>query len=109
LSFGYWGLRGAGFLPVQNYYGSFCHGLGFGVNNFASCFLFRHQKAPSRVGRSNIYHQVFCVLYLVTFSLLFISGFAGFLPGTSWVLIDKSLIINTIHFSGLYAIAGWVC
>jgi hypothetical protein len=33
----------------------------------------------------------------------FISVFAGFLPVVSWVLIDKSLIINTIHFSGRLA------
>ena len=35
--------------------------------------------------------------------LFFISVFAGFLPVVSWVLIDKSLIINTIHFSGMLA------
>ena len=29
LSFGYWRVRGAGFLPVHYYNGAFCHGLGF--------------------------------------------------------------------------------
>jgi len=40
---------------------------------------------------------------------LFISGFTGFLPVFSWVLVRKWLIINAIHFSGLYAIAGGFC
>jgi hypothetical protein len=39
--------------------------------------------------------------------LLFITGFAGFLPVFSCVLIDKWLIINIIHFSGLHAFSGW--
>ncbi len=30
------------------------------------------------------------------------------LPVVSCVLALKSLIINTIHFSGMYAIAGWL-
>jgi hypothetical protein len=37
---------------------------------------------------------------------LYISSFAGYLPVFSWVLIDKWLIINTIHFSGLLAFSG---
>jgi hypothetical protein len=40
---------------------------------------------------------------------LFISGFAGFLPVVSGVLMDNWLIINTIHFCRLYAIAGSFC
>jgi hypothetical protein len=39
--------------------------------------------------------------------LIIISGFAGFLPVVSCVLMDKWLIINTIHFSGMVAFAGW--
>jgi hypothetical protein len=39
---------------------------------------------------------------------LFISGFAGYLPVVSCVLALNSLIINTIQFSGMYAIAGWL-
>ena len=39
-------------------------------------------------------------------SLLFISIFAGYLPVFSWVLALKSLIINTIHFSGMQAFSG---
>jgi hypothetical protein len=39
-------------------------------------------------------------------SLLFISCFAGYLPVFSWVLMLNSLIINTIHFSGVYAFSG---
>ena len=41
-------------------------------------------------------------------SLLFFSCFAGYLPVFSWVLVLKLLIINTIHFSGMHAFAGWV-
>ena len=41
--------------------------------------------------------------------LLFISGFAGLLPVISCVLALNSLIINTIHFSGLHAFAGSFC
>ncbi len=40
---------------------------------------------------------------------MFISCFAGLLPVFSGVMALKSLIINTIHFSGLYAIAGSFC
>jgi hypothetical protein len=40
---------------------------------------------------------------------LFISGFAGFLPVFSCVLALNSLIINTIHFSGMHAFAGGFC
>jgi hypothetical protein len=43
---------------------------------------------------------------VVIFGLLFISGFAGYLPVFSWVLALKSLIINAIHFSGLHVVAG---
>ena len=46
------------------------------------------------------------MVYLIIFGLLLISGIAGLLPVVSCVLIDKSLIINTIHFSGMHAIAG---
>jgi len=42
------------------------------------------------------------------FGFLFISGFAGLLPVVSWVLQCNSLIINTIHFSGMMAFSGWV-
>ncbi len=35
---------------------------------------------------------------------MFVSGFAGLFPVFSWVLVLKSLIINTIQFSGLHAI-----
>jgi len=38
-----------------------------------------------------------------------ISGIASCLPVVSCVLAHKSLIINTIHFSGLHACAGWFC
>ena len=43
------------------------------------------------------------VVLVVIFCLLFISGFAGLLPVFSCVLVDKSLIINGIHFSGWHA------
>jgi hypothetical protein len=33
-----------------------------------------------------------------------VGGFAGLLPVVSWVLIDKSLIINGIHFCWLACI-----
>jgi hypothetical protein len=33
--------------------------------------------------------------------------FCGFVAGFSGVLVRNSLIINTIHFSGGYAVAGW--
>ena len=48
-------------------------------------------------------------LFLVIFCLLLISGFAGYLPVVSWVLVLKSLIINTIHFSGMHAFSGGFC
>jgi hypothetical protein len=51
--------------------------------------------------------MLICWYVLLIFCLLFISGFAGFLPVFSCVLIDKWLIINTIHFSGLHAFSGW--
>ena len=41
-----------------------------------------------------------CVVLVFILVLLFITGFAGFLPVFSCVLIDKWLIINGIHFSG---------
>jgi len=41
------------------------------------------------------------------FSLIIISGIADYLPVFSWVLALNSLIINTIHFSGMVAFAGW--
>ena len=47
-----------------------------------------------------------CCGFVVILGLLIISSIAGFLPVFSWVLIDKSLIINAIHFSSLHAIAG---
>jgi hypothetical protein len=47
-----------------------------------------------------------CVVLVFILVLLFITGFAGFLPVFSCVLIDKWLIINGIHFSGLHVIAG---
>jgi len=47
-------------------------------------------------------------LFLVILGLLFISGFAGFLPVVSWVLQCNSLIINTIHFSGMVPFSGIV-
>ncbi len=47
-------------------------------------------------------------LFLFIFGLLFISSFAGFLPVVSWVLIDKSLIINTIHFSDSLRVKLWL-
>ena len=42
--------------------------------------------------------------YCVYCSFLFI---AGLLPVVSWVLIDKSLIINTIHFCWFAGIFRW--
>ena len=44
--------------------------------------------------------------FMVILGLLLISGIADNLPVFSCVLIDKSLIINTIHFSGLQAFSG---
>jgi hypothetical protein len=41
--------------------------------------------------------------------LFLISGIADYLPVFSWVLGVNSLIINTIHFSGLKAISGVFC
>ncbi len=38
----------------------FVMGWEFGVDNFTSCFLLRHQKAPSKAGRSYIYRPVYC-------------------------------------------------
>jgi hypothetical protein len=43
-------------------------------------------------------------LLLVVFSVVI--KVAGLLPVFSWVFTLNSLIINTIHFSGLHAIAG---
>ena len=43
------------------------------------------------------------------FGLLFISGFSGLFPVISCVLAFKSLIINTIHFSGMLAFSGGFC
>ncbi len=40
------------------------------------------------------------------FSLFLIYGIADNLPVFSWVLTLNSLIINTIHFSGLHAFTG---
>jgi hypothetical protein len=48
-------------------------------------------------------------LFLFILGLLLISGIAGLLPVFSWVLIDNSLIINTIHFCRSYAFAGSFC
>ena len=42
-------------------------------------------------------------LFLVIFCLLFIYFFADYLPVFSCVLWVNSLIINTIHLSGLHA------
>ena len=55
-----------------------------------------------------------CFVCSFIFGLLFISGFAGYLPVFSWVLVLKLLIINGIHFSGLHGFAGcffviWIC
>ncbi len=44
------------------------------------------------------------LLYVVILCLLLISGL---FPVISWVLALKSLIINTIHFSGMKAFSGW--
>ena len=43
------------------------------------------------------------LLCVFIYSLCLISGL---FPVISWVLALKSLIINTIHFSGMHAIAG---
>ena len=95
LSFGYWGLLGAGFLPVQCYYLAFCHGLVFWVYQFGiAAFFFgikrHHQGLGVLISIGRCFVGIFC--------FLFISGFAGLLPVFSCVLKDKSLIINTIHF-----------
>ena len=44
-----------------------------------------------------------CWCFCFILGLQLISGFAGLLPVVSYVLIDKSLIINGIHFSGKQA------
>ena len=38
-----------------------------------------------------------------------VSGIADNFPVFSCVLVDNSLIINTIHFSGMHAISGGFC
>ncbi len=45
---------------------------------------------------------------MVIFILFAISGISGLFPVFSCVLGYKSLIINTIHFSGTWAFSGWV-
>ena len=55
---------------------------------------------------------ILCLLFIsvaVAKKLWLLIGFAGFLPVVSCVLIDKWLIINAIHFSGIQAIAGSFC
>jgi hypothetical protein len=63
------------------------------------CFCLWYQEVTLAAG------VLWLLLYI--FGLLLISSFAGFLPVVSWVLVHNLLIINTIQFSGLYAIAGW--
>ena len=46
------------------------------------------------------------LLCVIIYSLCLISGL---LPVFSCVLMDNSLIINTIHFSGMKAFSGWKC
>ncbi len=48
-------------------------------------------------------------LILVIFGLLFISGFSGLFPVFSCVFGVNSLIINTIHFSGMHAFSSCFC
>jgi hypothetical protein len=38
--------------------------------------------------------------------VLVVSSFSGLFPVVSGVLMDKSLIINGIHFSGMVAFSG---
>ena len=49
-----------------------------------------------------------CCGFGFIFGLCFISGFAGFLPVVLWVLMDNSLIINSIHFCRLVCICRLV-
>ena len=44
--------------------------------------------------------------FVVILRLFLISGIADNFPVFSWVLALKSLIINTIHFSGMHAFSG---
>jgi hypothetical protein len=39
--------------------------------------------------------------------MILVCRFFWFVAGFSGVLVSNSLIINTIHFSGGYAVAGW--
>ncbi len=47
-----------------------------------------------------------CCGFAFIFGLSFISGIAGLFPVFTYVLVDKLLIINTIHFSGLHCVSG---
>ena len=50
-----------------------------------------------------------CCSFGFILGLCLISSFAGFLPVVSCVLIDKWLIINAIHFSGMQVFSGSFC
>jgi hypothetical protein len=51
---------------------------------------------------------LFLISVAVAKKLWLLKGFADNLPVFSWVFTLNSLIINTIHFSGLHAFSGWV-
>ena len=88
---------------------AFCNGLGFGVLLFSAELSSSASKGTIKGWA--LLHLSAGVLwfYLVILGLFFISSFAGFLPVVSWVLMDNSLIINTIHFSGMEAFSGNFC
>jgi hypothetical protein len=89
LSFGYWRLRGAGFLPVQYYYLAFCHGLGFGVLNLSTVLSSSASKGTIRG---------WAFLYLSAGVLLVYSVFCSFLV----------LPVYCRSFNGFWYLSGWL-
>ncbi len=77
-----------------------------GLHAIAGVFFLEHDFWILRFTGCGLYG---CCGFVVILGLLLISGVAGLLPVVSWVLIDNSLIINTIYFSGMHAFAGGFC
>ena len=93
---------------MQCYFLAFCHGLGVGVYNLFAVLSSSASKGTIK-GWAFLYLSAGVLLaYLIIFGLLFISGVSGLFPVFSCVFGVNSLIINTIHFSGLQAIAAVV-
>ena len=73
-----------------------------------NCWLFFCLEHDSWIIRFTGCGLYGCCGFVVILCLLLIFGIADSLPVVSWVLLLKSLTINTIHFSGMYAFSGWV-